>query len=118
MKRKRRKRSTDGGNNTRSERPQWADVTEHSVPKKTCANARVAIEALGVSCRYDEFHDRVTIALAPTSKFLPPSGGSAIEHVSGADLARLNTSGKTKWYVNHVIERGFVEAAPRGTTQA
>jgi predicted P-loop ATPase len=41
--------------------PWWPDLTAHGNPKKTCANARVAIEALGVSCRYDEFHDTVVI---------------------------------------------------------
>ena len=28
------------------------------MPASTCANARAAIQALGIECRYDLFHDR------------------------------------------------------------
>ncbi len=84
--RKRCKRNPGGGNKTRGGRPQWPDVTEHGTPKKTCANARVAIEALGVSCRYDEFHDQVTIALMPVGKSLLPYESTAMEHLPGANM--------------------------------
>jgi Virulence-associated protein E len=50
-----RQTAGDGGG------PNWPDTTQHGAPKRTCANARVAIEALGVRCRYDVFHDRVVI---------------------------------------------------------
>jgi predicted P-loop ATPase len=50
-----------GGRRTRGDRPRWHEVTKDGTPKKTCANARVAIEALGVRCRYDDFHDKMTI---------------------------------------------------------
>ena len=40
---------------------EWADITKDLKPKRTCANARVAVEALGVRCRYDEFHDVLLI---------------------------------------------------------
>jgi hypothetical protein len=75
--RNRRKRVGSGGGKKTGvggNGPNWPDVTEHGAPKKTCANARMAIEILGVSCRYDEFHDRVTIE------------SSTIEHLSGANL--------------------------------
>jgi predicted P-loop ATPase len=41
--------------------PQWPDVKENGAPQKSCANARVAIAALGVRCRLDVFHDAVVI---------------------------------------------------------
>jgi hypothetical protein len=65
---RRRKRARTGDG------PRWPDVTEHGAPKKTCANARVAIEALDVSCRYDVFHDTIVIESV------------AIEHLSGAHM--------------------------------
>jgi hypothetical protein len=36
----------------------WPDVGRGGAPSATCTNARVAIERLGVECRYDVFHDR------------------------------------------------------------
>jgi predicted P-loop ATPase len=38
--------------------PDWPDVNKYGVPQRTYRNARAAIEALGVICRYDVFHDR------------------------------------------------------------
>ena len=39
--------------------PAWPDVHERTgEPKKTYRNARSAIEALGIVCSHDEFHDR------------------------------------------------------------
>jgi predicted P-loop ATPase len=103
--RKRGKRST-GGNKSGSGRPQWADVTEHGMPKKTCANARVAIEALGVSCRYDEFHDRVTIALAPISTIASRFKGFAIAHVSGANLETAGHLLRIEMHTNFDFDPG------------
>src|SRR5262249_17447410 len=39
--------------------PCWPDVTKEGSPRRTYRNARAAIEALGIICRYDEFHDRM-----------------------------------------------------------
>ncbi len=44
-----------------NETPTFVDVDKHGNPKATFANARVAIEALGVVCRYDAFHDRLFV---------------------------------------------------------
>jgi hypothetical protein len=63
--------------------PQWPDVGDHGAPRKSCANARVAIEHLGVSCRYDEFHDRVMIESADIANL----SGSTIE--TAAHLLRI-----------------------------
>jgi predicted P-loop ATPase len=58
----------------RPDEPFWPDVSEHGAPKRTCANARVAIAALGVRCRFDVFHDTTVI------------DGTDIEHLSGAHM--------------------------------
>ena len=40
--------------------PLFTDLTKDGgIKAKSCANACVAIEALGITCRYDRFHDRV-----------------------------------------------------------
>jgi predicted P-loop ATPase len=57
-----------------NDRPQWCDVTKYGAPKRTCANARVAIQAIDVSCRYDVYHDAVVIESA------------GIAHLSGASM--------------------------------
>jgi hypothetical protein len=49
----------------------WPDITEEGEPKRTYRNARVAIEALGITCRYDEFHDKMLV------------GGHAIKQWAG-----------------------------------
>jgi hypothetical protein len=36
----------------------WETTDKNGVPKSTCANARRALLALEVKCRYDEFHDK------------------------------------------------------------
>lgn len=36
----------------------WPDANKYGVPQRTYRNARAAIEALGVTCQYDIFHDR------------------------------------------------------------
>jgi hypothetical protein len=35
----------------------WPDLGKGGQPSATCTNARKAIEALGIECRYDIFHD-------------------------------------------------------------
>ena len=50
----------------------WPDVTldKHGRhPKKTYRNARVAIQALGITCRYDEFHDRMLVGGEPINQW-------------------------------------------------
>jgi hypothetical protein len=54
------------------ENPEFPDVDRHGNPKATFANARVAITALGIVCRYDAFHDRLFV------------GGQAIAQWAGA----------------------------------
>jgi len=39
----------------------FPDVSATGTIKPTCANARVAIGKLGISCQYDEFHDKLLI---------------------------------------------------------
>src|SRR5262249_26033498 len=41
--------------------PEWPDKTPDNKPKRTYRNARLAIEALGIACSYDEFHDRMVV---------------------------------------------------------
>jgi Virulence-associated protein E/Bifunctional DNA primase/polymerase, N-terminal/Primase C terminal 2 (PriCT-2) len=49
----------------------WPDLGKGGKPLATCANARKAIETLGIKCRYDTFHDRKLV------------GGHAIEQWAG-----------------------------------
>jgi predicted P-loop ATPase len=86
--RQRRKRggSTTSKRATGSDGIQWPDVTEHGSPKKTCANARAAIEALGVLCCHDEFHDCVTITRAAIGAIASPPENDALDHLSGANV--------------------------------
>jgi Virulence-associated protein E/Bifunctional DNA primase/polymerase, N-terminal len=51
--------------------PDWPDLGGGGKPSRTCANARKAIEVLGIECRYDVFHDRMLV------------GGHAIEQWAG-----------------------------------
>jgi hypothetical protein len=51
--------------------PRWADLTPQGEPRRTYRNTRDAIIALGVTCKYDEFHDRMEI------------GGHAIQEYAG-----------------------------------
>jgi hypothetical protein len=39
----------------------WAEVDKYGRPKPTCANARRAMRALGIECRYDVFHDQYLV---------------------------------------------------------
>jgi predicted P-loop ATPase len=52
--------------------PDWPDVTvdKHGLhPKKTYRNAREAIKALGITCAYDEFHDRHLVGGEPIQQW-------------------------------------------------
>ena len=39
----------------------WPEVTREGLPKRSYANARAAINALGLFLSYDDFHDRLLI---------------------------------------------------------
>jgi predicted P-loop ATPase len=41
---------------------QWPDLGKGGAPVASCANARRAIEALGIKCSYDVFHDRKMVS--------------------------------------------------------
>ena len=41
--------------------PRFPDVTEKGMPRGTCENTRLAIQALGIECRHDTFHDRMLL---------------------------------------------------------
>lgn len=47
----------------------WPDVTEEGKPRTTMTNAKVAISALGLDCRYDLFHNRMLVAGELISKW-------------------------------------------------
>src|SRR5258708_4710287 len=48
--------------------PDWPDLAKKTdQPRKTYRNARAAIIALGMACRYDVFHDRKLIDGGPLS---------------------------------------------------
>ena len=40
---------------------QWDRVDKNGFPVRSCANARTAVRALNIRCRYDEFHDHLLI---------------------------------------------------------
>ena len=54
--RKQRLRRVDGSSPNMS----WPDLTAKR-PARSYRNARVAIQALGIICKYDEFHDRMLV---------------------------------------------------------
>ena len=54
--RKQRLRRVDGSSPNMS----WPDLTAKG-PARSYRNARVAIQALGIICKYDEFHDRMLV---------------------------------------------------------
>jgi hypothetical protein len=41
--------------------PEWPDLNKGGLPATTCANARAAIQALSIKCRYDLFHDKLVV---------------------------------------------------------
>ena len=43
----------------------FPDITTTGAIRPTCANTRIAIDKLGVTCDYDEFHDKLLIGGQP-----------------------------------------------------
>jgi hypothetical protein len=39
----------------------FPDLTDKGLPRGTCENTRLAVEDLGIECRYDTFHDRMLL---------------------------------------------------------
>jgi hypothetical protein len=56
----------------------WPDVTEHGHPKKTYRNARAAIVALGITCAYDEFHNKHLVGGQPIQQWAGELSDSAL----------------------------------------
>ncbi len=48
----------------------FPDTDKFGKPKATCANARAALRMLGVSCGYDEFHDKMHVAGHPVGQWV------------------------------------------------
>ena len=48
---------------------QGFDLNTHEVIKATCANTRIAIEALGITCQYDVFRDMFLVGGHSISMF-------------------------------------------------
>jgi predicted P-loop ATPase len=68
-------------NSKLSGEPDWPDVAvdKHGKhPKKTYRNAREAIKALGIICRYDEFHDRHLVGGEPIQQWAGELSDAAI----------------------------------------
>jgi len=40
----------------------WEATDKKGIPRRTCANARRALRALNVECRYDVFHDKLLVS--------------------------------------------------------
>jgi hypothetical protein len=56
---KRKIRADDSTGNAEPDEPlMWEATDKNGRPLSTCANARRALLALGVECRFDEFHDK------------------------------------------------------------
>lgn len=47
----------------------WVDVTEDGDPKATCTNAGIALEAMGVLCAKDTFHERLLVGGQPIAQW-------------------------------------------------
>lgn len=47
----------------------FPDVTPTGFKKPTCANARIAVGRLGITCEYDEFHDKLLIGGQPIGQY-------------------------------------------------
>jgi len=41
--------------------PIFVDTYKNGDPKPTCANSRIAIRALGITCKHDQFHDKLEV---------------------------------------------------------
>ena len=50
----------------------FPDLTEKGLPRATMTNAKVAITALGLECRYDLFHNRMLVAGEPLQRWTSP----------------------------------------------
>ena len=48
----------------------FPDTDKYGKPKATCANAVIALRRLGVSCAYDQFHDRMHVAGHPVGEWV------------------------------------------------
>ncbi len=57
-----RKRRIEAPASEPDEEANWEAVDKNGIPRPTCANARRAIRALGIECRYDVFHDKLLVA--------------------------------------------------------
>jgi hypothetical protein len=55
----------------------WEATDKKGIPRPTCANARRALRALNVECRYDVFHDKLLVS------------GQTIKHRSNLDQTVL-----------------------------
>jgi predicted P-loop ATPase len=49
--------------------PAWPDLTDKGEPKRTYRNARAAINALGITCRNDEFHGKLLVGGEPIQQW-------------------------------------------------
>jgi predicted P-loop ATPase len=47
----------------------FADITAAGAIKATCANTRIAIEKMEISCGYDVFHDKLLIGGQPIGQY-------------------------------------------------
>jgi predicted P-loop ATPase len=47
----------------------FPDITATGIIRPTCANARIAIGLLGITCEYDEFHDKLLIGGQPIGQY-------------------------------------------------
>jgi hypothetical protein len=48
---------------------EFPDITPTGIIRPTCANARIAIGLLGITCEYDEFHDILLIGGHEVDKY-------------------------------------------------
>jgi Virulence-associated protein E len=63
---------------TSGETPMWPDCTEEGEPKRSYRNAREAINALGIICSNDEFHDRMLVGGHPIQQWAGELSDAAI----------------------------------------
>ena len=63
---------------TSGKTPVWPDCTEEGEPKRSYRNAREAINALGIICSNDEFHDRMLVGGHPIQQWAGELSDAAI----------------------------------------
>jgi hypothetical protein len=51
-------------------------LNKEKLPRATCANTRMALEALGIRCSYDRFHDKLLVS----GKAISPYAGELSDH--------------------------------------